>query len=159
MKNEIKKCQEFLAALEVVSDAAEEWGTRVVNNKFSDFVENKLDERGITAKARISKENNNTSFRVWLVNYPQDNVLDIRWCEILHVIANRRINFVEFNKFLNTRREFMTSEITRLEEDLETGEARLKEYNELVSKLSALGKTFSLRFREINQYRFDKLYV
>lgn len=67
---------------------------------------------------------------------------------------NLRFNFEGFKAFAEKKTQMYTDMLVKLRDDIEHGQEKLQEYNELAERLKELYKGFSKEFREENRYDF-----
>ena len=144
--------------------AAQKYDNKIMDKRFVDYIEKEVP--GITAMYGANPyltQVKPTFHRliIWLRNTSKVNsnysLVDIVSCERFTVVKDRRFNYSGFKAVVEQRLESYTKELNAVKQDIEDGEKRLGQYNQLVKQLNELHSTFSNKFVEVNNYRFNKV--
>lgn len=143
-------------ALEAIRKVAKTFDGKVLNKRFVDALETIPDVlASLKTQSSIEKYH---KLEVWMksLDYEHSTVIYVHSCEDKFLEGNR-IDFQRFNRLIDESQQRYKGIISNIQEDIRTGEQRLKQWNELAAKMDELTQSFSTEFRDLYRYSFNRV--
>ena len=155
LNESINKCNLKIQKLEAIRKVAQKYDGKVFNKRFVALLETVPDiYADISIKQGISKHH---TLDIWVksLDYEHNSLLHRYICEDAF-LQDGRLNFKAFSEYIDNRQKELTEDIEKLQFDIDTGEERLKRYNELVCELDKLKLSFSTDFKQFRRHDFER---
>ena len=152
----IEKYTRKIQILEDIRQGTQKYNGKVFNKKFVDLLESIPDV--VATINTIQGIDKYHSLNVWVKSIDRDHqtLIHIYKCENVF-LENNRVNFQKFSEYITQKQTDFSEAIAKLQNDIHTGEQRLKEWNELAEKMNKLKITFSSDFVQLHYRDFDSI--
>lgn len=151
---EVKRLEEEKTALLQIDKIAKRFNEKMMNKRFTDAVssiETLVDSEGYSYSnygASYYKDGQHHNLIVYkYIGGACRNLLRIYNVERAELVLQNKLVYSKLHEIIMDQVNWRVSEIHKLHEELETGEQRIAEYNQLVEQLNKMYNSFSSTFK------------
>lgn len=151
---EVKRLEEEKTALLQIDKVAKRFNEKMMNKRFTDAIssiETLVDSEGYSYSnygASYYKDGQHHNLMVYkYIGGACRNLLRIYNVERAELVIQNKLVYSKLHEVVMEQIDWRVSEIHKLHEEMETGEQKIAEYNQLVAQLNQMYNSFSSTFK------------